>query len=176
MGPLVACPLGPRIRRDPLIAYLALSGEELGAAGKSEFLDHLWEKSGGRVDTRAYLDHWDLLQPMLGWSAWGVRVLEDLGGAWASLPGSGRRWKIALRMTRGPTRSCVGWRAGGAAVQISLGDAGRAGGEIVFFVNGDVKRGDVLSVIPKFEFLLSWSRVSRSCALCPTFVGDLVYS
>mmetsp|Transcript_32826 Transcript_32826/g.71604 ORF Transcript_32826/g.71604 Transcript_32826/m.71604 type:complete len:288 (-) Transcript_32826:276-1139(-) len=77
-----------------------------------------------------------------GGSGDGEALLSELHGLFDEIPGtSGRAKKIALRMTRSPSRGCIPFHCDGAyatgTVQVALNDASEyEGGQLCFFVNG----------------------------------------
>lgn len=120
----------------------------------SSFLEFMWERTEAgtvpeRVDMRARVDEAEFLK-LLAVDANGgepflaENVLEDLGHAFRQIPGtptSSGASKIAMRMTRGPSKACINFHCDGGyatgTVQIALNDQTEyKGGRLCFFVNG----------------------------------------
>ena len=116
------------------------------------FLDFLWGQTAvaapvDRVDLRASLTDdvfLVLLQDIVGFSRAPQRtkLLADLRELFTDIPGTGSgRSKIALRMTRSPTKACIGFHCDGGyatgTVQIALNEeTDYKGGRLCFFVSG----------------------------------------
>jgi hypothetical protein len=127
------------------------------------FLDFIWTKTApqptsfnNRVDMRMVMKDEQFLQLMasiddsMETNFQSQRVLEKLHAAFRNVPGvaNDSRSKIALRMTRGPTNTCIDFHCDGgyatSTSQIPLNSADEyGGGRLCFFVN------DTLHVLPR---------------------------
>lgn len=113
----------------------------------SSFLDFLWTHTAtaGRVDMRAVLPDdcfLALLRTLDGTFHDSANksngVLRALRKAYSDVPGANGQPKIALRMTRGPTKACIDFHCDGpyamSTSQIALNE-GYSGGRLCYFVN-----------------------------------------
>jgi Zinc finger, C3HC4 type (RING finger)/Ubiquitin family len=121
------------------------------------FLDYMWEatktdNSLDRVDMRLVIPD-EQLKQLLQHTHQGIppdSVLADLRGTFQQVLRSVSRGepKVALRMTRGPTKACIDFHCDGfyatSTSQIALNDPSEyVGGRLVYFVN------DVLHVLER---------------------------
>ena len=74
----------------------------------------------------------------------GLWVLQSLHGSFSEIPNAKSEKKIAMCITRGPTKSCVNFHCDGghasATVQVALNDSSEyTGGHLCFFVNDNLE-------------------------------------
>ena len=75
------------------------------------------------------------------------QLLIALKEKFSEVPGAGSQKKIALRITRGPTKACINFHCDGGyatvTVQLALNDSSEyTGGRLCFFVNDNIKMLD----------------------------------
>ncbi|CAE7438105.1 TU20 [Symbiodinium natans] len=114
----------------------------------SEFLDYMWGQECSaagppRVDLRMHVPDDVFLSLLSITSSVGPEVLRLLREAFAAIPGTpgagALRSKVVLRMTRGPSNSCINFHCDGGyatgTVQVALSEPWEyKGGRLCFFV------------------------------------------
>jgi len=124
--------------------HAALSSEKLTKL--SQFLDYMWKETSlnapvNRVDLRLQFVDFELFSRLLelrahpGFRSQLETLFQDIPGTSWSTP-----WKVALRMTRGPTGACIDFHCDGGyatgTAQLALNSTSEyEGGRLVFFVS-----------------------------------------
>jgi len=113
----------------------------------SDFMEYMWHETSAnapvkRVDMRMQFVNFELFSLLINGSNADESQCENkLGNLFQEIPGaSDCSWKVALRMTRGPSGACINFHCDGVdatrTVQLALNSTDEyEGGRLAYFVN-----------------------------------------